>query len=580
MIQSPALPVPAAPAVQQQDPSQVIPSTMSELIVAMLADPELTPARRRNLASSIRRLCRALELDPAQTPAAFWYLRERLERVHPTQAGIQPHRWETIRSDVAFALKRIGLAPDQPKPRAELSEIWTAVLSRMTALGLRHWGLSRLARFCDGQRIGPVEVDNAVMAAYEAYLSTQTLKTKPQQARREVARLWTKLAEAAPDLRLQPVTVPSYRRTYSPPWDALPLPFRIEAEAWLTAMSEEGDLLSETGPLRPLRPASIKSYRYALLQAVAGLVHSGRALETITSLSMLVEPEASTAALQFHLDRNGQRPSQMVAQIAHVLVLVAQHAVGAEAATVTRLKRFRSNLSPARSGLKPRPRNALRQFADRANIEKLLILPTRIHLRLQRKPAAELTLADARLMQVAVALELLLMRPIRRGNLVALRLGQHVLKVGKRTVIVLDEAEVKNRVGHDYPLPPESARLLDFYVTRLLPLFGPNPEGFLFPGEIPGQPKADAQFGRFFSKTIRAETGLEVYPHLLRHFAATLYLTENPEGLEVVRRLLAHRSAETTQRSYAGVHDQHAVRRFDELVLGIRGAVLKEIGHG
>jgi hypothetical protein len=38
--------------------------------------------------------------------------------------------------------------------------------------------------------------------------------------------------------------------------------------------------------------------------------------------------------------------------------------------------------------------------------------------------------------------------------------------------------------------------------------------------------------------------------------------------------------ADTTHRSYAGVHDQVAVRRFDELVLGIRGAILKEIGHG
>jgi integrase len=134
-------------------------------------------------------------------------------------------------------------------------------------------------------------------------------------------------------------------------------------------------------------------------------------------------------------------------------------------------------------------------------------------------------------------------------------------------------------VAHDYALPPESAKLLDFYVTRLLPLFGPNPQGFLFPGEIAGKSKSPEQFGRSFRKTIREETGLDVYPHLLRHFGATLYLTENPEGLEVVRRVLGHRSADTTHRSYAGVHDQIAVRRFDELVLGIRGAILKEIGH-
>ena len=95
---------------------------------------------------------------------------------------------------------------------------------------------------------------------------------------------------------------------------------------------------------------------------------------------------------------------------------------------------------------------------------------------------------------------------------------------------------------------------------------------------MPGQPKSAEQCGRFFSQTIRAEIGIKVYPHLLRHFAATLYLTENPEGIEVVRRVLGHRSADTTQRSYAGIHDEIAVRRFDELVLGLRAAILKEIG--
>ena len=256
-------------------------------------------------------------------------------------------------------------------------------------------------------------------------------------------------------------------------------------------------------------------------------------------------------------------------------MLVAQH-TRAEPATIEALKRHRAKLSPRRTGLKARPREALRQFVDRANIEKLLLLPEKIHRRLRRKSVH--TVKDARLMQVAVALELLLMRPIRRGNMVALRLGEHVVKVGNRTVIVINEAEVKNGVDLDYPIPPESARFLDFYTGRLLPLFGPNPMGFLFPGDSPGKPKSAEQFGRFFKRTIRAETGLEVYPHLLRHFGATLYLTENPDGLDTVRRVLGHRSAETTHRSYVGVHDEIAVRRFDELVLRIRSSILKEIG--
>jgi hypothetical protein len=174
-------------------------------------------------------------------------------------------------------------------------------------------------------------------------------------------------------------------------------------------MSEEGDILSGTGPVRPLRPASIRTYRFALRQAVAGLHRSGRPLERITSLAALVEGEAPTAALKFFLERNGNKPSGMLATIAHVLVLIAQHAVGVDAASLARLKRYRANLAPHQAGLRPRPQRALRQFVERANIEKLLVLPQRIHRRLERKQ--DHTLADARMMQVAVALELLLMRP-------------------------------------------------------------------------------------------------------------------------------------------------------------------------
>ncbi len=571
--------MPEAPLLQTpiDSTAKADPASMAALIEIIRADAGLSDARRRNVASSIRRLCGALDIAPAEAPAAFWFLRERLEQVHPAQAGVKPHRWETIRSDVTFALKRIGLAPDQPKPRVALSSEWADLQLRLKQLGHAHWGLSRLARYCDGRGIAPAAVEDAVMADFLGYLQTQTLKAKPERTFRDVCVLWNRLAGAAADLVLQQVTLPDNRRTYSPDWKAVPLSLRLEVEDWLTSMSKEADLLSETGPLRPLRPASIKSYRYALRQAVAGLMHSGRALGEITSLAVLVEPKAVEAALEFHRTRMEVKQSQMLAQIAHVLVLAAEHAVHVDTATLTSLKRMRSRVAAPRGGLKPRPRDALRQFLDRGAIERLLILPQRLQRRLQGKQ--ELTVADARLMQVAVALELLLMRPIRRGNLVAQQLGRHVQRVGGRTVILLEEDEVKNRVAHDYPIPPESAKLLDFYTEQLLPLLGPNPNRFLFPGANPGKPKAAEQFGRQFSKVIRAETGLYVYPHLMRHFAATLYLTENPEGLEVVRRVLGHRSADTTHRSYAGVHDQVAVRRYDALVLGIRGAVLKEIGH-
>jgi integrase len=554
----------------------ITPTNLAELIEAIAADSSLSEVRRRNLCSSIRRFCQVLKLMPEAVPAAFWFFRDKLARFYPAEAGIKPHRWQTIRSDVAFALRHIGLAPDQPKPRIPMSREWTEFRGRLGYLGRRKFGLSNLIRYCNGRGIKPEEVDDSVMTDYREYLEKQTLKTKPQNTHRDTCQLWNRVTDNVPELSLQKVAVPSNRIICTPGWDAVPASLREEAEHWLATLAEEPDLLSESTMVRALSPASIKSYRYALRQAVAGLVNAGRPIEAINSLSVLVDPKAVEAILEHHRERKSVARSQMLAQIAHVLVLVAQHVGVSDDGTVKKIKLARSRVTPPNRGLKNKPKEALRQFVDRNNIEKLLILPQRIWWRLSRKNIH--TIDDARLMQIAVGIELLLMRPIRRGNLVDLRFGEHILKIGKQTVIFIDGEDVKNQVAHDYAIPLESARMLDLYATRLLPLFGPNPLGFLFPGQIIGRSKSGEQFGRFFRKTIREETGLKVYPHLMRHFGATLYLTENPEGMEVVRRVLGHRSSDTTAKSYIGVHDRIAVRRFDEFVLRIRGTILKEVG--
>jgi integrase len=342
-------------------------------------------------------------------------------------------------------------------------------------------------------------------------------------------------------------------------------------------MSREADLLSEDGPIKPLRPASIKVYRYALRQLVAGLVDKGWPLDSINSLSVIVEPKAAEAALRFFIDRNKGNTSTMISRLAHVLVLVAETAVHPGAEDIDRLKRFRKQLIDRHYGMRPKPKNALRPFTDTANIEKILMLPQRIHARLRRKQKP--TLADARLMQVALALELLLMRPIRRKNLVELRLDRHVIRSGRQTFIVIPSDEVKNSVDLDYPIPPESAVLLDFYVKRLLPLFGPSPKLWLFPGGRPDGSRSAERFSALFVGTIKKETGLYLYPHLTRHFGAALYLRENPGAFEVVRRVLGHKSLATTTKSYASFDDEGAVQMFDALVLRIREEIRKDVSN-
>jgi integrase len=553
------------------DPDQ---STMADLVAVISADTELDDTRRRNVTSSIRRFCATLGYELTEVPANHGYFRERLKRFHPLAAGIKKKRWQTIKSDVSFAFKQAGITKGQARSLAPHSPEWRTLKDKLSS-DYFNWGLSRLARFCSAQGIPPQEVDDGVIEAYDRAVRRESFKENPDRHLREVCRLWNKAVDLLSDLGLRKVKLPSRRENYTSPWQTLPAAFTEDADAWLESMSKEADLLSDEGPIKPLRPASIKAYRFAIRQIFAALVHKGWAPEAIDSLNALVQADNAKSALQFFLERNGEKTSPMIANIAHVLVLIATAGGRADQATTDKLKRYRKQLAVRSTGLRPRPRNALRPFVDVANVEKILTLPLRIHERLRRK--TELTPKDARLMQVAVALELLLMRPIRRKNLVELRLNEHIVRSGRNTFIVIEPDAVKNEIELDYRIPPESAGLLDFYVKRLLPLLGSNPSGWLFPGAQPERHKSGEQFARQFVKTIKEATGLHFYPHLARHFGAFLYLGEKPGAFEVVRRVLAHKSLATTTRSYSSFDDEAAVRLFDTLILRIRDTIRREV---
>lgn len=91
----------------------------------------------------------------------------------------------------------------------------------------------------------------------------------------------------------------------------------------------------------------------------------------------------------------------------------------------------------------------------------------------------------------------------------------------------------------------------------------------LFPG-VEGGPKNQAFFGTQISRTVRAHTGLRIHPHLFRHIAAKLFLDANPGAYEVVRRVLGHRSIDTTTSFYTGLETAAAVRHFDQTILDLR----------
>ena len=150
------------------------------------------------------------------------------------------------------------------------------------------------------------------------------------------------------------------------------------------------------------------------------------------------------------------------------------------------------------------------------------------------------------LAQMAVALEIAQMAPLRGKNLAALEIGRHLVFVGhgrhEHAMISIPEEEVKNEIALEYPLPPGSTRLIRHYVDNYLPHLWDGDCKFLFPGPA-GLPKLASTLSGQVEEIILSSLGHEVNLHLLRHFSAMLYLQAYPGAYEAVRRLLGHVTA-------------------------------------
>jgi integrase len=172
--------------------------------------------------------------------------------------------------------------------------------------------------------------------------------------------------------------------------------------------------------------------------------------------------------------------------------------------------------------------------------------------------------------QLAVAIAILTVAPVRLANLVAIKLGINLIKPGgpdSNYWLVFPDHDVKNRVRLEYPLERYLTRMIDEYVHDFRPtlLRGGN-DDWLFPGQR-GAAKAGILFSGQIKQRIYQTTGLRMTVHQFRHAAGAIILKHRPGEYELVRRLLGHRNVQTTINAYIGLENIHASEIFSKIVM-------------
>jgi site-specific recombinase XerD len=363
--------------------------------------------------------------------------------------------------------------------------------------------------------------------------------------------------------------VPPRQDHYTRPWSAFPPSLEADCRCWLQHLG--GSDLLDDRPFAPVRPATLRKREQQLRSFASALACRGIPAAELQSLADLVRIEHLKEGLRFHLERTGGSTSSAIADLIAALKAVARHWARVPEAQLQQIDTLRRRLDSPQRGLTAQNRDRLRAFDDADNVRLLVNLPQRL-MALADRTAASKPLAAARLARNAVAIEMLLMAPLRVSNLAMLDLEQHLLRPsrsGGALHVVIPGRQVKNRETLEYPLPGTSIALLQRYLDQYRPLLAAPGTTALFPAQDGGA-KTGHILGQDLTRTIFKHTGLRVNPHLFRHIAAKLFLTVNPGSYEAIRRVLGHRSIETTTGFYTGLETAAAVRHFDQAILGLR----------
>ena len=377
--------------------------------------------------------------------------------------------------------------------------------------------------------------------------------------------IWNEAARDA-ELRLQPLTVPSFR---GPPkridWALLSSSFRRDVDKFLKWASQSDPFAPESRSRR-LAPRTLRLRRDQIHAAVSALIDTGIKPAAIRSLADLVTPGNFKRILRRRVEMVDGAQNSFNHSLGIALTLIAREWVKVDGAVQAELKRLLSKVPVPLKGLTDKNKRFLRQFDDLNALRRLVQLPEQLWAEVKRERSPNYrTLAKA---QAALAIAILIYMPIRLQNLLTLEFERHLFirtERGAKSTLELSNGEVKNDMDLAFEIPPQVVKMLVEYRDRIAPkIIGERPARLFV--NVDGTPKVEQALGVLITNYARRRAGITLTPHQTRHLSAKVLLDDQPGGFETVRQLLGHKNLQTTVFAYAGIDSRRAGRHHQRLI--------------
>jgi integrase len=541
--------------------------TLADVLVALKADSSLSKSKREAWGCSVRRVAIYLERDTAQLLARLQALRFGISRLHHAQLGVSRKTLQNHIANLRAAVRHFSGIKQLSGRGVSMSSDWQVLYDKLPEKRLR-LGLSGFLRYCSATGIEPVRVVDTTVDDFITYTSEYQFTVKPKDIHKQVPRSWNRARESVADWPQITLREPDFRaKPASLPLDAYPKSFQQDLERYLALLSGD-NLLDEDAPDRPCKPSTINARQSYLLSAANAAVNEGVATDTLTSLADLVKPDVVKLILEHYIDQHNGEIRTFTIDLAERLRSVARRYVKVQEDEIQILDRYCRKLGRhRRNGLTPKNMAVIRAYKSPQNRKLLKALPGELFDKaLAEKDALTQAAVNA---QIALAIQILLLAPMRIANLAALNLEESVVRVGGKDPayhLVIPGEDVKNDEPLEYPLAPVANEMLGLYLGVFRPRLCRVESSWLFPGEAELHKNKGVLSEQIINRITR-EIGVRATPHQFRHLAAAFILEKDPANYEFVRRILGHKNLETTIRFYVGLETIEAVRQFSAIVL-------------
>lgn len=529
---------------------------------------DLKPSRQRDMLSALTRISKAAGKPMHDIPTDAPALRGILAALHPQQMGITAKSFSTLKSATKAALQASGAIPEDD-PKTDLTPEWQAYSDGCETKPQRY-SLVRFMRFCDQRGHGPQDVEDSVLQDFRDYLDHRVLAKDPDALIKEIAQTWNGLNRRR-GLGLTDLTIPKAVRYNARPLSDYPASLIDDLESHLTRQ-QVTDIFDDSGPTQPIKDITARNIRQHVRQYLDALHQSGVALEDMVNLKAVVTPDLMKQAFRQIMTRLGVDPGDPIPPTLHnigaSLKAIAKHHLQSDLAALAEIDAIRKKVAHNPKGMSDKNKARLDQFDDWRNVALIVGLPRKLMAQAEADAPTRANALDA---MYAVLIAILLSAPMRIKNAAGLRLDHHVLarREGRKTFysIRIPDHEVKNNEPIEVNLSKQTSALITEYLETYRPLLSHHAGDGLFPRASDGAARMPSNLSQALAEKIKRETGLTLNAHFFRHFAAFLFLSQRPGEYETVRRLLGHKTLQTTMDFYAEMTSKAAHDRYDAEVL-------------